>query len=147
MNLKLILVSGAVFAFFNVEASEFPLTRALAMIETGCKDIAIGRAGERSRYQIKRIVWEQYKPHLCFTKYAKDRSIATDVALTHMDWLRKAFIQKTKREPSLHDMYVLWNKGLYGYSSIKFKFEKLNPKMRDKATRFANLCYLYTSQN
>ncbi len=147
MNFKLVLISGALFACFEVSAVEFPLTKALAMIETGCKDTAIGKAGERSRYQIKRIIWVQYKPQLCFKQYAKDRVIATEVALCHMNWLRKAFIKRTKREPTLYDMYVLWNKGFYGYSTVNFKFEKLKPSMRERATRFSNLCFLYTAQN
>jgi hypothetical protein len=35
---------------------------AIAAVETGHDDAAIGRAGERSQYQIMEVVWRQHEP-------------------------------------------------------------------------------------
>lgn len=60
---------------------------AIAAVETGHNDSAIGKAGERSQYQIMQVVWVQHEPHLPHDR-CKGQA-ATDVATRHLRWLTK----------------------------------------------------------
>ena len=79
---------------------------ALAMVESGCNDRVIGRAGEVSRYQIKPAVWRAAQP-------AWDDPLnpwaALRVAQSIMRERSAAFEQRFHRAPNNFEFYVLWN--------------------------------------
>jgi hypothetical protein len=58
MKLTILILTLCLSA--SAQSSMETRLRALAEVETGTKDRAIGRAGEVSRYQISPRVWRQY---------------------------------------------------------------------------------------
>ena len=88
---------------------------AIALVETGVDDHAVGAHGERGRYQISEVVWKQHS-HLHFD-FAHDPITATSVANTHLRWLVK------------HEVLVLpdhlafaWHHGLLAYCRHHTKY-------------------------
>jgi hypothetical protein len=108
---------------------------ALGMIETGNDDSEVGAAGEVSRYQIHPTVWKAYSE----TANYQDTEVATAVARRHWAWLAGYFVEKTGRQPSDFDMYVMWNTGLGYYSRKGFLPAQLAGSVRERAQRFVNL--------
>ena len=108
---------------------------ALGMIETANNDQEIGGAGEVSRYQIMPSVWKHYSDSRSY----QDPDVSLEVAQQHWSALHAFFQQQTHREPTDFDMYVLWNTRYGYYASRGFNPARLNPVVRDRAQRFANL--------
>jgi hypothetical protein len=108
---------------------------ALGMIETGNNDGAIGGLGEVSRYQIMPSVWKHYSSSRSY----RNLDVATEVARQHWTSLYEYFKNKTEREPTNFDMYVLWNTRHGHYAAKEFTPVRLNPVIRDRAQRFTNL--------
>ena len=108
---------------------------ALGMIETANNDEEIGGAGEVSRYQIMPSVWRHYSDSRSY----QDPDVSLEVAQQHWTALHVFFKQQAHREPTDFDMYVLWNTRYGYYASKGFKPARLNPVVRDRAERFANL--------
>src|SRR5687768_2325540 len=92
---------------------------AISMIETADRDSAVGKAGERSRYQIMPRVWHSYTS----SRDYKNPQLARAVAERHLTVLEETYRKATGREPSDFDRYVLWNGGPTYYAKIGF-----NPK-------------------
>ena len=108
---------------------------ALGMIETGNDDRGVGRAGEISRYQIHPAVWKAY----CASRDYQNPEVSLEVARQHWATLSNYFKEKTTREPTDFDMYVLWNTR-YGYYAGKgFDPRRLPRLVSDRAQRFVNL--------
>ena len=81
------------------------LAKCIAEVETGQNDDAVGRAGERSKYQISRIVWEQHFPGRAFIEcYGIN---ADECAIKHLSWLK----QNLPRNNHFWVVYA-WNAGL-----------------------------------
>lgn len=108
---------------------------ALGMIETGNDDSEVGAAGEVSRYQIQPSVWKTYSETVNY----RNPELATAVARRHWAWLAGSFLDKTGRQPSDLDMYVMWNTGLGYYSRKGFSPAQLAGSVRERAERFVNL--------
>ena len=108
---------------------------ALGMIETANNDEEIGGAGEVSRYQIMPSVWKHYSS----SRNYRNPEVSLEVAQQHWTALHTAFIKQAHREPDDFDMYVLWNTRYGYYASKGFNPSRLNPIVRDRAQRFANL--------
>jgi hypothetical protein len=89
------------------------LLRAIAAVETGTTDLSrpcrkIGKAGERSAFQIKASVWKQYTtlPHAVAST---DARMAHLVAALHLQQL-KAQAERNMWCASAHNVAYLWNK-------------------------------------
>jgi hypothetical protein len=108
---------------------------ALGMIESGNDDRGVGAAGEISRYQIQPSVWKTYS----VSRRYQEPDIARSVACQHWQHLAEYFHQKTGREPSDFDMYVLWNTRFGYYASRSFDPRLIHLSVRDRASRFVNL--------
>jgi hypothetical protein len=80
---------------------------AIAAVETGHDDAAIGRAGERSQYQIMEVVWRQHEPSLPHDRCAGQA--ATDVANQHLHWLTKQV------GSDVISLASAWNQGATGH--------------------------------
>lgn len=80
---------------------------AIAAVETGHDDAAIGRAGERSQYQIMEVVWVQHEPHLPHEHCTGQA--ATDVATRHLLWLTKQV------GDDVTSLASAWNQGATGH--------------------------------
>lgn len=81
------------------------LAKCIAEVETGQNDDAVGKAGERSKYQISRIVWKQHFPGRAFIEcYGIN---ADECAIKHLEWLK----QNLPRNNHFWVVYA-WNAGL-----------------------------------
>lgn len=108
---------------------------ALGMIETGNDDRGVGRAGEISRYQIHPVVWKAYST----SRDYQNPEVALEVARQHWVALSTYFKEKTAREPSDFDMYVLWNTRYGFYAGKGFDPRRLPRLVSVRAQRFVNL--------
>lgn len=107
------------------------LLSAIADVETGSNPRKVGKAGERSAYQIARVVWRQHTD-LPFSK-ANDPEVAKEVAIKHLSWLERE-IKRKGYEITAERMALCWNAGLTrGLSGKAF------PSSVDYASRVKNL--------
>ncbi|HEX3856535.1 MAG TPA: hypothetical protein VHY30_04475 [Verrucomicrobiae bacterium] len=97
---------------------------ALSQVESGDNDRAIGRAGEISRYQIRRDLWIGGNP--------RDAHMALVNAQSIMAVRVAGFAQRTHRAPTDLEFYVLWN--------APAQINRPHAVVAARAQRFANLC-------
>jgi hypothetical protein len=112
-----------------------PKLEAISMIETADRDTIVGRAGERSRYQIMPAVWKHYTDS---RDYANPR-VSRAVAERHLASLEETYRKATGREASDFDRYVLWNAGPTYYAKIGFDARRVHRVIRERAERYVNL--------
>ena len=123
LSLGALLVLGA-----GVRAWGMERWAALAQLESGNNDHALGAAGEISRYQIKPRVWHRYAPASANWRNA-EQSLPIAQAAMHD---RCANFQKTfRRPPTDFEFYVLWN--------APAQIRKPSPTVAKRARRFCNL--------
>ncbi len=108
---------------------------AISMIETCDRDWIVGKAGERSRYQIMPSVWSHYTPSRDYS----NPQLARAVAERHLAALEETFRKETGHEPTDFDRYVLWNAGPTYYGKISFNSRRVSPVIRERAQRYVNL--------
>jgi hypothetical protein len=108
---------------------------ALGMIESGNDDRGIGPGGEVSRYQIQPAVWKMYSGSRDYQVHELSRSVAS----LHWNYLATYFRERTGREPTDFDMYILWNTRMGYYAGKGFDQQLVSPVVRDRARRFVNL--------
>ena len=89
--------------YFLLAASASAMDRwsALAMLESGGDDRAVGQAGEISRYQIRPELWPGGNPW--------NNAVALSNARRIMNARTAAFRQSHGRPPDDFEFYVLWN--------------------------------------
>ena len=105
---------------------------ALAAIESGGNDHAVGRAGEVSRYQIKPTEWRRASS----APLSRATVLSTALAVTRqiLNARCAAFAARFHRAPTDFEFYVLWNAPnqlLLGNGPTTI--------VRERAERFANL--------
>ena len=105
------------------------------MIESGNNDLAIGQAGEVSRFQIRPQVWRQYSRSRAY----QDADVAALVAQKHIAYLETLFRERTGREATDLDIYILWNAGPGYYERRGFSLERVHREIRERAQRYVNL--------
>lgn len=108
---------------------------ALSMIESGNNDLAIGQAGEVSRFQIRPQVWRQYSHSRAY----ENAGVAAAVAQKHVAYLEALFRERTGREATDLDIYILWNAGPGYYERHGFTVERVHREIRERAQRYVNL--------
>jgi hypothetical protein len=96
---------------------------ALAMLESGDDDRAVGRVGEISRYQIRPELWPGGNP--------LDTRIALANARHIMSVRVAAFEQSHGREPDDFEFYILWN--------APAQIDHPHRIVAERARRFVNL--------
>ena len=111
------------------------LLEAIAQVETGGNDRAVGRNGEVSRYQILPSVWREYSTGW---KYS-NRSAADKVAQKHLDWISATFLSLAGRKPTNWDLAACWNGGLSAYSRVRFTPSAVPLSVKNYAARVCNL--------
>ena len=121
-------------------ASDLRLTNAdlrfeaLSQIESGDNDFAVGKDGERGRYQESELVWhEMYSPRWWsrFPQQITNSDYSLIAAKQVMLKRTQHFIATHHREPTDFEWYLLWHRPA----------RVLNPKPVEaaRAQRFANL--------
>ncbi len=108
---------------------------AISMLETGDNDRAVGKAGERSRYQLMPSTWRMYTTQKDYTNPV----LAAKIAARHLEALETNFRAKTHREPTDFDRYVLWNAGENYYARVNHDPGRVHRVIRERAERYVNL--------
>jgi hypothetical protein len=119
-RLTILVLAGLCLA---TTASAMDRWAALAMIESGKCDHAVGRAGEISRFQIKPELWPGGNP--------RDARTALVAAKNIMNQRLDEFQQNHKRMPTNFEFYVLWN--------APAKVDRPGATIAERARRFVNL--------
>lgn len=107
------------------------LLDAIAQVESGGNDQAVGAHGERGRYQIREETWRAIAPNYPFI-FAHDPAISRKVAMRHLEWLAQ---RVACREPACANIIAIaWNAGVHaatdGYAT---------PEQKDYAQRVTNI--------
>lgn len=111
--------------------------RALAEIESGQNDYAIGSVGEVSRYQIRPEIWKAFSAGHHYD-YA-DRGAALSIAEKYLKRLKTEFAEATGRDASEEDCVIMWKAGFSGYERRGFNPTRMSTAHQDRITRFHNL--------
>src|SRR3954464_11467871 len=101
---------------------------AMSLIESADNDKAVGAAGEISRYQIKRDVWQRYAEPKANWEKAED---SQEVAKAIMQERCANFEASYKRPPTDREFYILWN--------APASIENPSRAVNQRAERFCNL--------
>jgi hypothetical protein len=118
-----------------VLALDGTVLEALAMVESGGNDRAVGRAGEVSRYQILPRLWRQAVQGKA-EREAHEAATARQVATTILEGRLARFRAATAREPTAREVYALWNApGLLERKG--WRYERLPRVVRQRCDRFA----------
>jgi hypothetical protein len=111
------------------------LLEAIAMVESGPNDYAVGRAGEVSRYQLL--------PKVCGNT-ARAATIPTPRPRSgwppsHLDWLKATYKAERNFEASDRDLALMWRSGFTGYQKRGFDPAQMSAASKDRANRILNL--------
>ncbi len=110
-------------------ASSDRLLAAISQVESGDRDDAVGRRGERSRYQLSERVWLHFSS-LPFSR-GDDPGFSRDVALAYLGWI-EAQLRLHRRPATPYEMALAWNAGVAGS-------RRPSSRARDYAERVAAL--------
>ena len=126
--MKATMVSVGVVFLFCFPGRAMERWAALAQIESGNNDHALGAAGEISRYQIKPRVWNRYAPAMANWHNAEQSLPIAKAAMRD----RCASFQRTfRRSPTDFEFYILWN--------APAQIRKPSASVTKRAQRFCNL--------
>ena len=89
------------------------LLAAIAIVESDNRDFAVGKAGEMSRYQITRQVWEEHS-NLPFDSYSADQKAAELVAKKHIIYCILPEIIDRDKSIDVETIAACWNAGVRG---------------------------------
>lgn len=106
----------------------------LSMIESGDNDLAVGKHGERGRYQITKAAWVENRGYLApgeFKEVAKLHTQSERTARNIIENRSVAFKTLFHRDPTPFETYVLWN--------APAQIGKPSKVVAEKAQRFENL--------
>jgi len=123
MNVRFLAI--LVLAGLGLARPAFAMDRweALAMIESGNNDRAVGSVGEVSRYQIRPELWPGGNP--------QNPRVALTVAQKTMQARLDRFVHRHNRQPTDFEFYVLWN--------APGQSRRPATAVKERAQRFANL--------
>jgi hypothetical protein len=124
-----------VFSLATVTSQAMSFWPALAEIESGNNDYAVGTVGEISRYQIRPEIWQIYSS----SKHYTDQAVALRVAQKHLAKLSHDFENATGHPPTEADCVVLWKSGITGYERRGFNARLMSAAHKDRLARFHNL--------
>jgi hypothetical protein len=98
------------------------LLASIAVVESNSDDAAIGKAGERGRYQLTKAVWEQVLPPSRFHESdeefefgAHSLALSRYVAAKHIELTIIPALEKAGREVTVFAIASCWNAGVTGY--------------------------------
>jgi len=120
----------ALLLLLTMSASAMDRLDALWMMETGGNDQAIGKAGERSRFQVKGDVWQTVTRSRDYARPDTARMVASRV----MGRRVSAFASQFGRQPTDFEYYALWN------APTQVMSGRVSPKVSARCQRFCNLC-------
>jgi hypothetical protein len=126
------LMKAIAFALLLLPVCGFGMERfaALSMIETGDDDRAVGKAGEISRYQIRKAEWHSVTNSSNYGESETARSVMVRI----MNKRVSAFESHFGRQPTDFEFYALWNAPSQAIEG------RISRKVAARCQRYANLC-------
>ena len=128
IKVKISIVAVGLVVGLCLQTRAMDRWNALSQIESGDDDLAVGSAGEISRYQIKPVLWRRYAPtNADWT----NPTHALSVARLAMQERCAAFERAMHRLPTDTEFYILWN--------APAQIDRPGKAVLDRAKRFCNL--------
>lgn len=106
--------------------------QSIAEVESGDHDYAVGKHGERGRFQFTEQVWKMHTT--VDFHFAHDRLMSNLVAREHLRYLFSEF-DRLGYVPTPYNLAACWNAGIRGGAR-----RPLPQRVADYATRVSNLC-------
>jgi len=119
-----------ILAFVPLVSSGMDRLTALSMLETGNDDRMVGKAGEISRYQVRKSEWSSVTTSRAY----RDPNVAKQVTLKLLDQRVEKFVGLYKRNPTDFEVYALWNAPTQALTG------RISRTVAERSRRFANLC-------
>ena len=119
-----------VLSLLPLAASGMDRLTALSNLETGNNDRMVGKAGEISRYQVRKSEWSS----VTSSKAYRDPNVAKQVTLKLLDQRVEKFVGLYKRNPTDFEVYALWNAPTQALTG------KISRVVAERSRRYANLC-------
>jgi hypothetical protein len=140
------IVALLLLGFNAAAASDATFLEAIAQVESGHNRKAVGKAGERGMYQVKKATWDDANAlleqeghyHFQWSKW-RDATAQDMIAAAHLRILRRRFKAIGFDTPTPEQLAVAWNRGFEGARSYNFA-------PNDYAVRVANLFRLSQRQ-
>jgi hypothetical protein len=146
MKLNLHAITYAALITSSIEAAQTNNVHAIAYIESGDNMRAVGKAGERTAWQIMPATWACYvRPDekLKITR-REDAFVVANRIYAH-NYVR--FVKATRRAPTHVDVYAMWNLGFAGYKRRHFEIERCPRVTQDAALRYHTVCVNVYQEN
>lgn len=137
--LLLLLLSQPV----DAEQNKMPaLLNLVAGIESSHNAQAVGDNGlARGEFQFHKAAWEQVSEQRRKAgkraypyAYAHDRFVARQYADHYLTWIATSLQSKLGRKPLAWEIYAAFNRGVGGFQSLGFRFDRL-PKHTQRSCR------------
>ncbi len=100
------------------------------MLETGNDDRVVGKAGEISRYQVRKEEWKT----VTTSRNYRDPQIAREVTLKLIEQRIERFKDIHGRSPTDFEFYALWNAPTQALTG------RISRVVAERSNRFVNLC-------
>jgi hypothetical protein len=113
------------------------LVAAISLVETGDNDLAVGKHGERSRFQIIERVWNHHT-HLTHRIHAKNPRVSVLITLDHIDKCIIPYLASREQPITPFTVAGCWNGGCWGFTQLDWG--------RDYAERVANTYVKLTNE-
>jgi len=121
------IVALFLLGFNSAAASDAAFLEAVAQVESGMDRKAIGKAGERGMYQLKKAAWDdanallESEKHFHFQWSQWRNPTAQDmIAAAHLRILRQRFKADGYSTPTPEQLALAWNRGYEGAKSWNF---------------------------
>lgn len=137
--LLLLLLSQPV----NADQNKMPtLLTLVAGIESSHNAQAVGDNGlARGEFQFHKAAWEQVSAERKKAgkkaypyAYAHDKFVARQYADHYLSWIATSLQSKLGRKPLAWEIYAAFNRGVGGFQSLGFRFDRL-PKHTQRSCR------------
>lgn len=116
-----------------ISASAMDRLAALSQIETGDNDRAIGRVGERSRWQVRPEILQAHRISLA---QARNPAVVKPLVRSLLADRSRQFAARYRRPPTDFEFYVLWN----APAQVLEDGHRITAAVTERARRFSNLC-------
>ena len=130
---------------YNIQYNTF--FKALADVESGGNDRAIGSKGEVSAFQILPSIWNAHSDMPCSLYHVQNRTKSIRVARKLNSYNLCVYKKDTGNLPQAYDMYVMWNYGVTKYKKMGYDRTKLPKKVKERAERFINTLQIYEQKH
>jgi len=121
------IVALFLLGFNSAAASDATFLEAIAQVESGMDRKAVGKAGERGMYQLKKAAWDDANALLESEKHFhyqwsqwRDATAQDMIAAAHLRILRQRFKADGYSTPTPEQLALAWNRGYEGAKSWNF---------------------------